>query len=195
MSRPPTDTRERIVEAALGLFVAQGLQDTTIDQIAEVAGVGRRTVFHHFPTKEMILFDHLVLPRDAVIEQLRQRPHDEPALVALHTVLRELCVQGFDRARLDQIRTVIARQPLQATPAVSLGLNAFELNVIATLEERLGPGSAVQARALTYMALGWVAAAAHVFLTSGAATLVQCFDQAVNACVQTGVEQLHPRHP
>jgi AcrR family transcriptional regulator len=184
------DTRDRIAEAALELFAAQGLADTTIDQIAEAAGVGRRTVFHHFPAKEAILFDHLVLPRDAVIERLRTQPAQAPPLVALHRALRELCDHGFDRGRLAQIRAVLSREPRQATSAMSLGLNEFEQKVIAVMEERLGPGSAVQARALTYMALGWTAAAAHVFLNEEGRSLVECFDAAVDACLATRARDL-----
>jgi AcrR family transcriptional regulator len=183
-------TRARITEAALRLFADQGMTDTTIDQIAEAAGVSRRSIFHHFPTKEAILFDHLVLPRAEVVERLRERPADEPALVSLHAVLRELCDHGFDRELLDRIRTVIAREPRTATPAMSLGLNAFELNVIGVLEMRMGRGSALQARALTYMALGWVAAAAHVYLSTGKGSLVGCFDDAVDACLGATADEL-----
>src|SRR4051812_1646267 len=186
----PRDTRTRIAQAALELFAAQGITATTVDQIADAAGVGRRTVFHHFPTKDAILFDHLVLRRDVVIERLRDRPLAEPAIVSLHIVLRELCDHGFDRKLLDQIRMVIAQEARTEAPAMSLGLNAFEQNVIATLEARLGPKSAVQARALTYMALGWVAAAAHVYLNNKRVALVDCFDDAVEACLHASAAEL-----
>ena len=52
--RQARQTRARIAEAALGLFVSQGYAQTTIDQIAEAAGVSRRTVFHHFPAASAI---------------------------------------------------------------------------------------------------------------------------------------------
>src|SRR5205085_11466037 len=100
---PARDTRTRIAEAALELFATQGLAETTVDQIADAAGVGRRTVFHHFPTKEAILFDHFVLRRDVAIERLQERPRDEPPIVSLHTVLRELCDHGYDRRLLEPI--------------------------------------------------------------------------------------------
>jgi len=47
--------RTRITDAALALFVAHGYEATTYDQIAERAGVARRTVFNHFPRKADIL--------------------------------------------------------------------------------------------------------------------------------------------
>lgn len=62
MHRPP-GLRERknaaakaaIYQAAMELFSAQGFDETTVDQIAERAGVGRATFFNHFGTKEGVL--------------------------------------------------------------------------------------------------------------------------------------------
>jgi AcrR family transcriptional regulator len=50
-------TRERLTAAALELFDTVGYGATTVDQIADRAGVSPRTFFHHYPSKEDILFD------------------------------------------------------------------------------------------------------------------------------------------
>lgn len=42
-------TRDRIVEAAVTLHGTVGIARTTISQIADRAGVGRQTVYRHFP--------------------------------------------------------------------------------------------------------------------------------------------------
>jgi AcrR family transcriptional regulator len=109
--RKARETRARIADAALGLFLKQGYAETTIDQIAEVAGVSRRTVFHHFATKEAILFDHLVARREIAIQRLQERPPSEPPLASLHAVLRQLSELGYDRRLLAQIRAVLASEP------------------------------------------------------------------------------------
>lgn len=44
--------RARLLDAALGLFEAQGFGATTIDQIAERADVARQTVLNHYPAKK-----------------------------------------------------------------------------------------------------------------------------------------------
>jgi AcrR family transcriptional regulator len=51
----PVPPRERVYAAALELFVEQGFDCTTIDEIAERAGVARATVFYHFKPKTAIL--------------------------------------------------------------------------------------------------------------------------------------------
>jgi AcrR family transcriptional regulator len=49
-------TRRALTAAAIRLFSEQGYDATTVDQIAAEAGVTQRTYFHHFPTKEAVLF-------------------------------------------------------------------------------------------------------------------------------------------
>jgi AcrR family transcriptional regulator len=43
--------------AATGLFFERGFDHVTVDDIAAAAGVGRMTVFNHFPRKEDMFFD------------------------------------------------------------------------------------------------------------------------------------------
>lgn len=49
------ETLQRIAETGLKLFVANGFDATTLDAIAEAAGVSRRTIFYYFKSKEEIL--------------------------------------------------------------------------------------------------------------------------------------------
>jgi TetR/AcrR family transcriptional regulator, regulator of mycofactocin system len=44
-------TRARIERAALDLFTRRGFEGVTIDEIADVAGISRRTYFRYFATK------------------------------------------------------------------------------------------------------------------------------------------------
>jgi AcrR family transcriptional regulator len=183
--------RSRIAEAALDLFVTQGYAETTIDQIAEAAAVGRRTVFRHFSSKEAILFDHLAVRRDFALNRLQERPLSEPALVSLHAVLRELCEQGYDRQLLSQIRAVLAIEPRFATEQLSIGVRAFEDSLIATLQSRLSNRrSDVEIQALTEMAEGWFITAVRVFFKKGKRSLVEYFDEVVAACVQSSAQDL-----
>jgi AcrR family transcriptional regulator len=51
--------REELTAAAITLFQANGYDKTTVDEIAEAAGVARRTFFRHFRSKEDAVFpDH-----------------------------------------------------------------------------------------------------------------------------------------
>ena len=56
MSRWAPNARERLIDAALDLFVENGYEETTVAQIAERAGMNRATFFRHFADKREVLF-------------------------------------------------------------------------------------------------------------------------------------------
>ncbi|WSQ07211.1 TetR/AcrR family transcriptional regulator [Streptomyces sp. NBC_01231] len=56
-AKPPM--RDALVGAAFRLFLERGYEQTTVDDIVALAGVGRRSFFRYFPSKEDVVFpDH-----------------------------------------------------------------------------------------------------------------------------------------
>src|SRR6516164_8305463 len=56
MSRWEPGARERLVRAAVDLFTEQGYDNTTVNEIADRAGLTKTTFFRHFPDKREVLF-------------------------------------------------------------------------------------------------------------------------------------------
>jgi len=54
---PETETRDRILKAALRLFAKSGYDGTTTRDLAESAGIAEGTLFRHFPNKKAILIE------------------------------------------------------------------------------------------------------------------------------------------
>jgi AcrR family transcriptional regulator len=50
------ETRQRIVDATIELHQTIGAAQTTVSEIAERAGVGRVTVYRHFPDEETLFY-------------------------------------------------------------------------------------------------------------------------------------------
>lgn len=69
------DTRRHIVAAARDLFQSTGYAGTTMEAVAERAGVSRATLFNYFPGKQSLL-----LPFAAHLVRTRVRPEVEAAL-------------------------------------------------------------------------------------------------------------------
>jgi AcrR family transcriptional regulator len=67
MSKPTA--RDRLAEAAFDLFNERGYEQTTVDDIAERAGLGRATFFRRYRSKDDVIFpDH-----DRLLEEVRGR--------------------------------------------------------------------------------------------------------------------------
>lgn len=100
-------TRQRIVDAAIELHQTVGPIATTISEIAERAGVGRVTVYRHFP-------DELTLAQACSGQYLERNPPPDPerwrtiadADTRLRTALRE--TYAYHRATQNMFTHVLA---------------------------------------------------------------------------------------
>lgn len=63
--------RAALIAAALELFTSNGYEATTVEQISAQANVAPRTFFHHFATKDDILFDGYADRLDEAIRRFR----------------------------------------------------------------------------------------------------------------------------
>ncbi|MDQ0954753.1 AcrR family transcriptional regulator [Streptomyces phaeochromogenes] len=89
--RKRQQARDQLYAAALHLFVTQGYEATTMDQIAETADVARATVFNYFSQKVGFLEEWGVRRRARVNEILgSQRAEDLPVGDRLRRYLKEM---------------------------------------------------------------------------------------------------------
>ena len=79
-------TRQTMAAVALELFLRNGFDETTMEQIAERAEVGTTTLYRYFPTKDQLLLDPLVEAIDPA-PYLRARPTDERLEISLGEAL------------------------------------------------------------------------------------------------------------
>jgi len=96
-----TPVRDRLVDAAFDLFDERGYEQTTVDDIADRAGVGRTTLFRHYRSKEDVIFPDHDRMLAAVKERLATSTADT-AIVAVTEAVRLVLVRYLeegDRAR------------------------------------------------------------------------------------------------
>ncbi|MBB3665493.1 AcrR family transcriptional regulator [Prauserella sediminis] len=82
-ARKKMATRRAIQEAALHLFAQHGVENVTVEEIADRADVGLRTFFNYFPTKEDAVLASTAPGIDSLIAEFQERPPDEPVITAL----------------------------------------------------------------------------------------------------------------
>lgn len=94
--------REEVLKQAWLLFAEQGFEATTVEQVAEAAGMSRRTFFRYFTGKDELVLERLVESGDRIAAALAARPAAEPAWPALRAAFDEtveLQEQYADRSR------------------------------------------------------------------------------------------------
>jgi AcrR family transcriptional regulator len=69
-----SDTYEKILASARQLFVQKGYTATSMRELAEAAGIGKATIYHHFPDKQaivMALLHHNIAKMGMALQQVR----------------------------------------------------------------------------------------------------------------------------
>ena len=94
-ARKKAATEQAIVDAAMKLFAKRGFAVTTVEDIAAAAGVGRRTLFRYFPTKQDIVLDPRRLDRAFARAALRERRASADDIEHVMAVLAELQRRAF----------------------------------------------------------------------------------------------------
>lgn len=59
VERRKEETKLKIVTVAVGLFKEQGIDETTMEQVAEVADIAKGTLYNYFPSKEAIISEYV----------------------------------------------------------------------------------------------------------------------------------------
>lgn len=79
MSEDTLTTRDRIQQAALDLFLQLGIRKTSVDDIADRAGVTRVTVYRHFADREELIEAAFRLVNEA-LDRIREALTEEDGL-------------------------------------------------------------------------------------------------------------------
>jgi len=85
--RHPTTTRAQLSHVALQLFIEQGFDETTVDDIAHTAGIGRRTLFRYFPSKNDLPWGDFEAGLEDMRKFLAALPEDLPLMDALSAAI------------------------------------------------------------------------------------------------------------
>lgn len=147
------DARSRILNAGESLFRERGFARTSMDAIAALARISKRTLYAEFTDKRAILeavLDRFIARRFQIIANLSRRSHDDrEALIAI--------AQGLADAALDDEASAMFRLligeahhlPALADRANRQGL-AQSLALMAGPLERLGVADSAAAGRLIY---------------------------------------------
>ncbi len=175
-------SRAEIEQAAFALFTARGFDATTVDEIATAAGIGRRTFFRYFPSKNDVPWGAF----EDELERMRVRLKACPPEVPLMDAIR-LALIDFNRVAPAQVplhrrrMELILRVPTLLAHS-TLRFAAWRAVVAEFVAERTGrrPDD-LPPQAIAHAVLGVSVAAYEHWLDDPAADLGTLLDDAMRA--------------
>jgi AcrR family transcriptional regulator len=167
----------------MDLFLDQGFDNTTVEQICAAAGMSRSTFFRHFPAKEDVVLGELVDYGQRVLDALKGRPVDEPVWVSLrHALEPVLPPAGHELGRSLRRSRMFIETPALRARHLEKTLTWQEI-LIPEVARRLGSGAHdPRPAALIGSALACMDAALIAWTgCEGATSLIELLAHAMNA--------------
>ncbi|HVX22733.1 MAG TPA: mycofactocin system transcriptional regulator [Acidimicrobiales bacterium] len=180
--RPPATTAADLEHVALGLFTRQGFEETTVDQIAAAAGIGRRTFFRYYRSKNDVAWGDF----DEQLARFRASFQAVPASMPLPAALHD-CIARFNDFPAEEEPWLRRRMALLlGVPALqahsTLRYAAWRAVVAEFVAGRRGerPDDLVP-QVTAHCALGTAVTAYECWLRDGRRSLAELMDAALAA--------------
>ena len=126
--RKKLKTKAAIQEAAIELFLRQGFDETTVEQIAAAAEISPSTFFNYFPTKEDVVFQDELDP--LILAAFDSQPAGTNPIRAIRNAMKSV----FEEITPEQDRLVRERIALMSS---TQSLRAAMLAQFAELVDQL----------------------------------------------------------
>lgn len=160
-------TRQALLDAAYTRFAERGYHETTMDEIADAAGVSRRTAFRYFPTKHSLVFPE----RESRLERFRELLNDDPSLAPYaalrHAVLTVAAEYEQDRHYLLTQDALVRATPELAGLELRLDRDFEEAMVERLRDGKRSRAAARRARVLGAAVMGVIRASLREWLDGG----------------------------
>lgn len=130
--------RDALVEAAAVLFHSRGFEAVTVEEIANAAGVSRRTFFRYYDSKEDVMVERLDRDGERLLAELAERPTEEPPLLAIRNALIAAIEYGLQEPDLVRDAIRLLRETSALRRAVMEHRSRLEERIAALMVQRLG---------------------------------------------------------
>jgi TetR/AcrR family transcriptional regulator, regulator of mycofactocin system len=173
-------SQAELEQVAFELFAANGFEQTTIEDIAAAAGIGRRTFFRYFPSKNDIPWGMFEVELERMRARLKACPRDVHLMDAIRVALVDFNkVEPAQIPRHRRRMELILRVPALLAHS-TLRFAAWRDVVAEFVAERTGqrPDS-LAAQAIAYAILGVAVAAYEQWLDDEDADLGALLDSAM----------------
>lgn len=131
-------TREALEQAAWQLFNKKGYDETTVEDIAEVADVSTRTFFRYFDSKEAVLFGDWKSKLELARNLILARPKDEHPFLTLRELALIVSVEWESDPLLMARKKLVSCSEKVGEYEFRVISKAIQRSVAEALAEKLG---------------------------------------------------------
>lgn len=171
-----------ITSIAMRLFLDQGFEQTTIDQIASTAGISRRSFFRYFGTKEDIVLGDLASQGELLRDALEKVPPTIGPWEALRQALHAVDALHVEPGVTLKIATMMYRTPSLRSRSIEKHLHWQSL-LVPNIRRRLGLAdddvSDPAPAAIVASAITCLDVAGELWVSGGVGDLAALYDRAV----------------
>lgn len=170
--RPFSTSREALERAAFGLFEERGFDQTSIEDIADAVGIGRRTFFRYYPSKNDLVWGNFEQELRKMRTSLDASDPETPLMEAIResVVSFNVIVPGNEQAHRRRMQMILGVPTLIANS--TLRFAAWRAEIARFAAARLDVANDELAPVVIgYSALGASVAAYEQWLKSDEADL------------------------
>ena len=180
LGRPAVTSRAELEQISLAIFSEQGFDVTSVDEIAAAAGIGRRTFFRYFKSKNDAVWGDFDTQLASLAAWFERCPADMPIMDAICAAVVDF--NSFDAAATASLRNrmkvILSSPALQAYS--TLRYAAWRQVVSRFAAGRLGVDEhALIPRTLGHLALGAALAAYEQWLADEDSDLLVVLGEAL----------------
>ncbi|MGA2537106.1 MAG: TetR family transcriptional regulator [Terracidiphilus sp.] len=136
-SRKQQFVRDAIFDAAIELFAAKGFDETTVEEVAQAAGVSRASFFRYFSSKDDLLARNVMKYGLALIEAIQACPPSFTSFEVMRQTVLSVAKETVNHPRTRQVID-ISQRSASAMQAHMSRMIEVEASVAAAFAERIG---------------------------------------------------------
>jgi mycofactocin system transcriptional regulator len=185
--RPAVTSKGELELVALELFAERGFERTTVDDLADAAGIARRTFFRYFPSKNDVVYGDF----DAALEELRARlaatPEDVPLVDGIRDAVLAFNALPPEAESQHRVRMALVLHTPALQAHSTLRYAGWRAVIAEHTAARLGLDSSdFLPQLLAHQSLACAVAAYEQWLARPGSDLARLIDEAFGSLTVTG---------
>ncbi len=146
-------TRQQIIDCAQTLFMEQGIQGTSLADIAKQAGISKGTLFYHFKSKdELILeiaYSHVLVIGDDILNSIKDNPCSSDFAKHLENLIHTILHSQLR----NQLHVYLIEECVTRNPGLQEAMHQMYFRWLTSIIDAIAPEFGAKSPAIAHLTL------------------------------------------